>query len=277
MLLAFALAIPATAVTSWSATAQGEPEFNEIPYADGQWAIGRRMDESQLRYCVDPRDPEWEVAGAIADAIAQALLLEPQRYVVESEIIIEDITKVYELMLEHCDVHMGFKLIPGGYAQWITLTRAYYETQYVFVAADPAITALADLAPSRAIGATLGTSAHIQLVSYLKAQAAGQRWQAFPMGTDELGLQSLLNGTVDVALVWGPTFWALQRENPDYAGLRVIDSSPLPPTRLGVGALLLSNQTFLRSAVDEAIAALTADGTITQILESFDFPATAAP
>ncbi len=84
------------------------------PRASG--TIGRRLDESQLRYCVDKRDPDWEVAGAIADAIAAGLLLEPVRYVVESEIAVEDITKVYARMLEHCDVYMGFKLIPEGYA-----------------------------------------------------------------------------------------------------------------------------------------------------------------
>src|SRR6188508_3271414 len=98
------------------ASAQQEPEFNEIPYAPGQWNLGRRLDESQLRYCIDPRDPDWEVAGSIAEAIAGALLIAPVRYVVESEIVLEDITKVYQLMVEHCDIHMGFKLIPDGYA-----------------------------------------------------------------------------------------------------------------------------------------------------------------
>ncbi len=122
------------------------------------------------------------MAGAIADAIAGALLLEPQRYVVESDIVLEDITKVYAIMLEHCDVHMGFKLIPEGYANWVTLTRAYYETQYVFVTADPDIHALADLAPGRPIGATVGTSAHIRLVSYLTALPAEDRWPAYPDG-----------------------------------------------------------------------------------------------
>jgi polar amino acid transport system substrate-binding protein len=117
-------------------SAQQQPEFFDVPFADKQWTFGRRMDESQLRYCIDRRDPDWEVADAIADAISQGLLLEPKRYEVEKEFIAEDITKVYALLLEHCDVHMGFKLIPGGYSDWATLTRAYYESQYVFVTAD---------------------------------------------------------------------------------------------------------------------------------------------
>jgi len=197
--------------------------------------------------------------------------------VVESEVIVEDITKVYALMLEHCDLHMGFRLIPDGYAQWITLTRAYYQSQYVFVTADADLDALADFAPARRIGATLGTLAHIRLAAYLAALPAAQRWAAFPMGTNDLALTALLNGTVDVALVWAPALGGKQQADPAYANIRVIDPNPLPPTFLGVGMVMLADQSFLRAAVDEAIAALTEDGTIASILEYYGFPATAGP
>ena len=258
-------------------TVAQEAEFDAVPFADGQWEIGRRLDESQLRYCVDKRDPAWEVAAAIADAIASGLLLEPQRHVVESDIVVEDITKVYARMLKHCDVHMGFKLIPEGYGSWISVTRAYYDTQYVFVTADPDLQRLADLPPGRAIGATVGTSAHIRLVSYLSALPAERRWPAYPYGTNDLALESLLDGVVDVALVWAPNLWAKQRQDPAYANLHVIDSTPLPPTTLGVGAIVLSDQKFLRNAIDEAIVALSADGTFANLLESYDFPAIVVP
>ena len=272
------LALAVSVTTLWPGLAVAEePEFFDRPYAPGQWTVGRRLDESQLRYCVDRRDPDWEVAAAIADAIAIALLLEPQRHVVESEIVLEDITKVYGILLEHCDFHMGFKLVPGGYSNWATLTRAYYDAQYIFVTTDLDIRALADLQPARPIGATLGTSAHLQLVSYLTALPAKDRWPTYPMGTNELALQSLLDGTVDVALVWSPHLWARQQENPTYLEIRVIDSNPLPTTNLGVGALLLANETFLRTALDEAIAALREDGTIDKILQKHGFPATANP
>ncbi len=271
LLLAFAAAAPATGV----ATAQ-EADFDDVPFAQGQWNIGRRLDESQLRYCVDKRDADWEVAGAIADTIAAGLLLEPVRYVVENEIAIEDITKIYAIMIEHCDVYMGFKLIPEGYAQWLAVTHAYYDANYVYVTIDPAVKSLADLPPGNPIGATIGTTAHIRLASYLRALPADKRWPAFPMGSNEQALDALQAGSVKVALVWAPTLWARQKADPAYANMRVIDSAPLPPTTLGVGGVVLSNQKFLRSAIDEAIAALSADGTIDGVLKSFDFPATAA-
>lgn len=275
-LLALTLVVPVFVLPQGPAPAQ-EPEFYGRPFAENQWTFGRRLDESQLRYCVDQRDPDWEVAGAIADALALGLLLEPRRHLVEGAIPIEDITKVYAIMLEHCDIHMGFKLIPQAYPDWVTVTRAYYDAEYVFVSANPDIQSLADLRPSRPIGATMGTAAHLRLVSYLLALPAEDRWPTYPMGTGNLALESLLGGRVDVANVWAPSLWAKQQEDPAYAGLYVIDPDPLPPTTLGVGALLLSNETFLRAAIDEAIAALRADGTIAGILDEYGFPAKAGP
>jgi polar amino acid transport system substrate-binding protein len=264
-------------IMACSAAPAQEPEFNDTPYADRQWEIGRRFDESKLRYCLDPRDADWEVGGTIADTIASALLLQPERYMVESEFVQEDITKVYALMLEQCDLYFGFKLIPEGYADWLAITRAYYESNYVFVTADPNMRSLADLPAGGTISATIGTSAHILLVSYIKALPANQRWRAFPSSTNDAALESVLNGSVDMALVWAPNLWAMQRKDEAYAGLRAIEPTPLTSTWLGVGAIVLSDQKFLRSAIDEAIAALSADGTFQQILEDFDFPARVAP
>ncbi len=276
LLLALALAIlPALGPAPVRAQ---EPEFFDVPWAHNQWTFGRPMDMSHLRYCVDTRDPDWEVAAAIADTIARGLLLEPQRYLVDTPVTVtDDITRVYALMLQHCDIHMGFKLIPQGYESWITLTRAYYESQYVFVAADRDLRVLDEVSRTRPMGVTIGSSAHLGLLAYFRTVATGERWPIYPMGTDELALDALFNGVVDVALVWAPTLWARQRAEPAYAGLHAIEPNPVQPVTLGVGALMLADQTFLRAAVDEAITALTAEGTIDEILRYYGFPATAEP
>jgi polar amino acid transport system substrate-binding protein len=94
------------------------------------------------------------------------------------------------------------------------------------------------------------------------------------MGSDELALRALSNKTIGAALVWAPSFWALQNDAA-FAGLRVIASRPLPQSPVDVAATLLSRESFLRSNIDQAIAALTANGTIQAILDSEKFPATA--
>lgn len=278
LLLALVLAVSVAALLPARVSAQQEPEFfDDVPYAPGQWNIGRPVNQSELRYCVDPRDSSWKVDGEIADAIAQNLLLEPKRYVVPSQIIIEDITKLYAILLEHCDIYMGFKLIPEGYPSWVTLTRPYDEVGYVFVTAKPEIHALADLPPGRPIAATIGTTAHIRLASYNMAVPAEKRWPTFPYGTNEFALQAAHDGTADVALVWAPSFWDVQQHDPAYAAFHIIDSAPLPATNLGVGGLLLQKNTFLRAGIDQAIEALVSDGTIQAILDKYKFPATARP
>src|SRR3569623_118315 len=135
---ALLLVVPALLVAVPRAMAQQEPDFyDDQPYAPGQWDIGRQLNQSEFRYCVDPRDPSWQVDGEIGDAIAQSLLLQPKRYGVPSEFVIEDLTKVYAILLQDCDVYMGFKLIPDGYPDWVTLTRTYDQIGYEYVTAKP--------------------------------------------------------------------------------------------------------------------------------------------
>ncbi|WP_169193695.1 transporter substrate-binding domain-containing protein [Devosia sp. MC1541] len=252
--------------------AQPEPEFFDRPYVYGQWEIGRKTDESKLRYCVDPRDGEWQVAAAIGEAIANALLLEPVEIVVESDFETEDITRVYRHLLEQCSLYMGFKLLPEGYDPWSMPTRGFYDAKYAFVTDDPNIKSLQDLAPKQIIGAALGTTGHVRLANYNNAQTSERRWRIFPIGTNPLALDAVLSGSVDVALVWEPSLWALQQADDKYKALSVLSSAPLPETSLPVGALMLSNETFLRNSIDEAVATLVSDGTIDAILAEFKFP-----
>ena len=93
------------------------------------------------------------------------------------------------------------------------------------------------------------------------------------MGSDELALRALLRGTVGAALVWGPSFWALRQGDAAFAALRTISLKPLAESPVDVGATLLARESFLRSSIDQAIASLTADGTIRTILAAEKFPA----
>jgi len=253
------------------------PASAQTPFVQDEWRFGRHQDGATLHYCVDERDPDLPVARKIGAAIAGALLLEGKEHVVGEDWSGEDIEQVYQVLLESCDVFLGFKLIPDAYPDWLTITRGYYRGAYVLVTADTSRKSLADVPLSRPIGGTIGTSADIRLIQYLEALKPAERWSHIPVASDEAALLDAAGGKLAAALVWGPSFWALQKANPDLAKLRIIAPKPLPAASADVGAVMLTRETYLRTNVDQAIAALTADGTIAAILKSFGFPATPIP
>jgi polar amino acid transport system substrate-binding protein len=251
----------------------GFASAQDTPYVPEEWKYGRRQTGSTLQYCLDIRDPDLPVARKIGEAIAKALLLEPKPHELGQNSVGEDLDNLYRVFLESCDIYLGFKLIPDAYPQWLTVTRPYYRTSYVLVTANAQWKSLADMPRTQAIGATIGTSADIRLIQYLQSLPADSQWSRFPMGSDELALRALLRDTVGAALVWGPSFWALRQADPAFAKLRIISLRPVPDSAVDVGAILLARESFLRSNIDQAIASLTADGTLQSILDSEKFPA----
>jgi polar amino acid transport system substrate-binding protein len=252
----------------------GPASAQDTPYVPDEWKYGRRQAGSTLHYCLDIRDPDLPIARKIGQAIAAALLLEAEPHELGQNSVGEDLDNLYRAFLETCDIFLGFKLIPDAYPQWLAVTRPYYRTSYVMVTANTQWNAVADMPPTQAIGATIGTSADIRLIQYLQSLPVDRQWSRFPMGSDELALRALLSGSTGAALVWGPSFWALRQKDAAVAKLRMIASRPLPESTIAVGATLLAREAFLRRTVDQAIAALTADGTIEAILDSEKFPAT---
>jgi polar amino acid transport system substrate-binding protein len=249
------------------------PAFAQTPYVQDEWKYGRRQDGATLHYCVDERDPDLPVAAKIGEAIAGALLLEPKQHKVGEDWAGEEIDQVYQVLLETCDVFLGFKLIADAYPDWLTITRGYYRGSYVFVTAGADLKSLADVPVSQTIGGTIGTSADIRLMQYLSALKPAERWPHYPVASDEAALRDVMGGKLAAALIWAPSFWGLQKADPAFSKLRIIAPKPLPMSSMDVGAVLLARETYLRANVDQAIAALTADGTIEGILKSFGFPA----
>ena len=247
----------------------------QTPFVQDEWRFGRRQEGPTLHYCVDERDPDLPVARKIGEAIAGALLLEGKEHTIGEEWSGEDIDQVYQVLLATCDVFLGFKLIADGYPEWLAITRGYYRTSYVFVTSHADWKSLADVPVSQPIGGTIGTSADIRLIQYIAALRPAERWPHYPIGSDEAALTNASDGKLGAALVWAPSFWALRKSHPEFAALHTIAPRPLPESGAEVGAILLARETFLRTNIDQAITALTADGTIDGILKGFGFPAEA--
>ena len=256
--------------------------YADTPFVVDDWRFGTHETNAALRYCIDRRDPDWPVVQKIAAAVVAALLLQGKEYLIADDLKTadmsgEDLDDTYRMLIQRCDVFFGFKLVPDAYPAWVTITRPYYRSSYVYVAADPAWKSLGDMPTTRAIGATIGTGADMRLSQYLLAVSADKRWDKFPMASDDAAVRAVMDGTTGAALVWAPALWALRKTDAAIAKLPEMAPSPLPISTADVGAILLSRQSFLRTSLDRAIASLTADGTIAAILKDANFPGTPVP
>jgi polar amino acid transport system substrate-binding protein len=248
------------------------------PFVVDSWRFGTRESSSALTYCIDARDPDWQVAQRIATAVSAALLLQPKEFLIDADVRSadmsgEDMDDLYRVLIEHCDVFFGFKLVADAYPGWLTVTRPYYRSRYAYVTANSAWKKLFDMPFDKAIGATVGTAADLRLSQYLLATTASKRWDKYPMSSDADAIGAVQHGSIGAALVWAPALWAMGQADPAVAKLPVMAPDPLPVSTAEVGAILLMKQSFLRASIDQAIASLSADGTIGKILQDAKFPA----
>jgi len=81
----------------------------------------------------------------------------------------------------------------------------------------------------------------------------------------------VLDGTIAGMILWQPALSKILQTRDDAQELRVIANTPIPASETRVGALVSSRNSFLRSQVDQAIDALVADGTITELLEKHGY------
>ena len=196
----------------------------DTPFVVDAWRFGTPETNAALRYCVDERDPDWPVARKIAAAVAGALLLQPKEYLIgddprSTDMSGEDLDDTYRMLIQHCDVFFGFKLVQDAYPGWVTITRPYYRSAYVYVAAETAWKSLGEMPTTRPIATTIGTGADMRLTQYLLAAPADKRWDKYPMSSDEAALQAVIQGAAGAALVWAPALWALRKTDAGIAKL----------------------------------------------------------
>lgn len=245
-----------------------------------EWFPNRepRVDAQAVSFCEDPRNPANEVDRAIAEALASALLVEPRIHVVERQVVVEqEYEGLYIDLIDHCALYLGFKLYSDTYPAWLTLTRAFYESRFVVLTANEEWASLADVPKDATIGAVQGSLGDIRFLTLNNARPAAERWRRAPVGRPERAFDALLDGTVAALIVWEPWWWALRQTRQDLTVLHVLEAPEVSEPWIGVGAITLADRAFVRDNVDQAVAALSADGTIQEILDSFDFPGRAAP
>lgn len=238
-----------------------DPDLPSLPDIE---SFGRPADDLTFKFCVDPRDPAWELDLAVGKAIAAALLLEADPVILQDSNESGDISAAYRYLLGSCRAYFGFKLIPSGYADWAILSRPYYAARYVFATLPQGPERLADLAAGEAVATRVGTSADIRFMQYNNGLATGQRWRRFPYSTDDAALNAVVSGTATAALIWQPSLAAFEAR--ETSAFQIMDPMPITLPEMPVAALLLSRDGYLRHAMDQAIDTLNADGSLARIL-----------
>lgn len=85
-------------------------------------------------------------------------------------------------------------------------------------------------------------------------------------------MRDLVAGKVDAAVLYGPALAHLQRTFDQFAEIRSVPMAPMPVPPSPLGVAVLGQDAFLRSAIDSAIASLTDQGRLDEILREHGLP-----
>ncbi|MEX2536808.1 MAG: transporter substrate-binding domain-containing protein [Trueperaceae bacterium] len=226
-----------------------------------------------ISFCVDARQPGYELHRALAQAIGDILLLEAILVDVDRTVTTEaEFEHLYVDLIDRCTAYMGFKLYPGAYPNWLIFTRPLYEARFVAITRPNGAERLEELPPGTPVGAVQGSMGDIRFLTFNNAQRASERRQRLPLGTPTLALAALSDGVVEALIIWEPWWAALEGSNPDYAEFRLLDAPIVSEPWIPMGAALAADRGAIQFLIDQALAELHADGTIAELLEEFGFP-----
>lgn len=261
VLLALALAVPASA--------QDLPEISRDLYTD---RLVRQGDS--IRLCINPDAMLAEFDSKVAQLVADALLLQvtivpvkpPYKTAPYDYRLPIDFNQLFLVLAEQCDGFMGFVLGGRSYPSWVRITEPYLESDLAFVVADPAVQSFDDLPAGAAIGSRSLSTADGQLTVYLLSRPEAERPRRLAFFSNDQVIGALREGRLQAAMVWRPALDELVGRDLAAAGLHEI-SLPFEASRVDLGIIVESANSYLQVALSDAIRSLKADGSIKQLFD----------
>lgn len=230
----------------------------------------RRLGGDRINVCFDRTSLGRPFDQDVAQAIADALFLEMEvvegfgGFPLNGDGFLDELTLA---MNNTCDVFMGVTVSANSpFSEAFALTRPYATIPFVLAVSDPDYQSLGDIPKDRPLGTAMASMGEMNYIMWAQQQPEGESWIRYPYPDANKMTTRVLDGTIAGMLVWQPTLARLRAEREDAADLRIVDIAPAPEASVSVGALVSSRNSFLRSQMDEAIAALVADGTIDALL-----------
>jgi len=229
------------------------------------------LEGDNITFCTDPLSRTVDFDKAVAQAIADVLLVRPSFKDLPTGFPIDAIGYLEELLIamtNECQVALGFSLQPdGAYPTWLTITSAYASIPYLLVVRDADYASLADIPKSETIGTAMQSQGEARFITYNLSLPRDQQWRRLPYADPALMAERLKDATLGAMIVWSPTFARLVAADPALAEMTLASPDPLRGMSTPLAAILGASDTFLRSQIDGAIAALIADGTIARLLD----------
>lgn len=239
----------------------------------------RRLSGDQINVCFDRTSLGRAFDEDVSRAIGDALFLQVNvvegfgGFPLNGDGFMDELTLA---MNNTCDVFMGVAVSANSpFSEAFALTRPYATIPFVFAVADPQFQSLGDIPKDRPLGTAMASLGEMTYITWAQQQGDGQSWVRYPYADASKMATRVLDGTIAGMVLWQPALARLVSERTDAAALRVIDPAPVPQASVSVGALVSSRNGFLRSQMDQAIAALAADGTIDALLAKHGYEGTA--
>lgn len=226
----------------------------------------------KITFCVDDRTPASAVDIAIAEAIAESQLIEAEFFRISEMPGRADMVQInndllFVLLSDECEAFIGMK---GGervnLADFVTLSRPYYQTRYVIASKRPELTSFQAVLDTNTKLGIPGYSRMNSSVAYFEPKTPRK---IFP--TEGALYDALMAGEIEAGMFYGPELVAMAGD--EISALTLAPVDPVPNGDVPIVMLLYVQQTFVRGLIDDAIAALEADGTIDAILEEHGFTA----
>ena len=239
-----------------------------------------RHGPNTIRFCVDTRNPEWQVNRDIAQAVGEALLLNVEFFEFGYDYapsaaqfvgIPENLLFIF--LGDECEAFIGTRMSPfSKFPDWVITSRPYLATGYVL-----AYRSDAPVDPAQVLDRPDGPKVGIPVVSPMES-AIGYYFprthrRIYP--SEDAALEGLLQGEVDAALLYELRLYALTAGDPGAAGISTTVLSGVPAVEWEIGMSLNEDRAFTRNMIDSAIAALAADGTIDRILAEYGYSGSA--
>jgi polar amino acid transport system substrate-binding protein len=232
-----------------------------------------RNEGNRISFCLRPFGSIAAFEAELAERIGKMLLTEvrtytlgPRNFPVRPSIfdyyfgITDD--QMFIMMAQNCDVVLGMHLSSAS-PEWLRLSRPYISANVLGVTRDPTLESLDDLGPNIRIGVQGQAAGDAGMVSYFATQPNGSTPERVSFRTNQDLFAALSTGQVDAALIWEGALMAGTDGNPE--GYYPMARLPFPVDPIGVSAAVRVEDRFLGVLIDEAIEALSDNGTLIEM------------